>query len=87
MQNVATQSLRKGLIEYDQRRGWRGPILNKKVTKSWNKDLEEYFLEKSLDWQIAIVKSINEYSVDIETINKKKGKIDSLGIAWTKKKI
>ena len=86
LQNVATNSLRKGLIEYDQRRGWRGPILNKKVTKSWKKDLEEYFLEKSLDWQIAIVKSISEYSADIETINNKKGKIDSLGIAWTKKK-
>ena len=86
LQNVATQSLRKGLIEYDQRRGWRGPILNKKITQTWNKDLDEHFLEKSLDWQIAIVKNINEYSADIETINKKKGKIVSSGIAWTKKK-
>ena len=26
-QKIATQSLRKGLIEYDQRKGWRGPII------------------------------------------------------------
>ena len=33
LQDIATNSLRKGLIEYDQRRGWRGPIINKKISK------------------------------------------------------
>ena len=28
LQKVATNSLRKGLIAYDRRKGWRGPILN-----------------------------------------------------------
>ncbi len=85
LQNIATYSLRKGLIEYDQRRGWRGPIINKKVTKYWNNNLEEHFLEKSLGWQIAIVKNIKEFYVDIETNDKKKGKINLQGIRWTKK--
>ena len=30
LQSIATQSLRKGLITYDRRKGWRGPIANKK---------------------------------------------------------
>ena len=34
LQKIATQSLRKGLIEYDKRKGWRGPLLNKTYTKN-----------------------------------------------------
>ncbi len=85
LQNIATYSLRKGLIEYDQRRGWRGPITNKKISNNWNKNLEEHFLEKSLGWKIAIIKKIDEFSIDIETNDKKKGKINSKGLSWTKK--
>ena len=85
LQNIATHSLRKGLIDYDQRRGWRGAIINKKNINNWNKNLEDYFLEKSLEWQIAIVKTIREFNVDIETFDKQEGKINLQGIAWTKK--
>ena len=87
LQNTATSSLRRGLIDYDQRKGWRGPIVNKKVLKDWNKDLNDYNLEKSLDWKIAIVKKINEFSIEIETEGKKNGVINSGGVSWTKKKI
>ena len=31
----ALQSLRKGIEDYDQRRGWRGPITNKIKNKNW----------------------------------------------------
>ncbi len=87
LQNTATGSLRKGLIEYDQRKGWRGSIVNKKVVKDWNKGLNDYDLEKSLGWKIAIVKKINQFSVEIETEDKKNGVIKTGGISWTKKKI
>ena len=30
LQNLATNSLRKGLERYDRRKGWRGPLTNKK---------------------------------------------------------
>ena len=33
LQKIATQSLRKGLISYDKRKGWRGPLLNIKNYK------------------------------------------------------
>ena len=35
LQKIATQSLRKGLQEYDKRKGWRGPIKNIKYSKDW----------------------------------------------------
>ena len=29
IQSTSTQALRKGLINYDRRKGWRGPIIKK----------------------------------------------------------
>ena len=84
-QSIATKSLRYGLIKYDRRKGWRGPVLNKKYSVSWIKDLKKYKLEKSLDWELAIVKKINKFSVIIETENKNNGQIDYADISWTKK--
>ena len=37
LQKIATQSLRDGLVSYDKRRGWRGPILKKKNLKNLDK--------------------------------------------------
>ena len=85
LQFIATQSLREGLEEYDKRKGWRGPILNKKITNQWNKNLKKYKLEKSIGWNLAIVKKINKFSVEIETEKKKKGIIKYQDISWIKK--
>ncbi len=87
LQSNATQSLREGLEEYDKRKGWRGPILNKKISDQWNKDLKKYKLEKSIKWKIAIVKKINKFSVEIETEDKKKGIIKYDDVSWTKKEL
>ena len=35
----ALKSLRKGIEDYDRRRGWRGPITNKKKNKNWEKNI------------------------------------------------
>ena len=85
LQKIANQSLRYGLISYDKRNGWRGPITNKDFSKKWYKDLEKYELEESISWEIAIVKKIEQFSVDIETKNKTKGVIQYKDISWTKK--
>ena len=85
LQKIATQSLREGLIEYDKRKGWRGPIKNIKLYNSWSKNLDEYKLENSINWKIAIVKRINKFSAEIETTDKTKGIIKYQDITWTKK--
>ena len=74
IQAIATKSLRDGLIEYDKRKGWRGALTNKKNINNWNNNLEKYHLEKSIEWNLAIIKKINKFSVEIETDNKIKGK-------------
>ena len=87
LQSIATQSLREGLEKYDKRKGWRGPILNKKITDQWNKNLKKYKLEKSIDWNLAIVKKINKFSVEIETEKKVQGIIKYEDVSWTKKEL
>ena len=85
LQKIATQSLRDGLISYDKRKGWRGPILNKKLSINWNVGLNKFELEKSINWDLAIIKKIDKFSVEIETQRTQKGIIEYKDISWTKK--
>ncbi len=84
-QKIATNSLRDGLVSYDQRKGWRGPLTNKIYKSNWNKDLKKFYLEKSIGWSLAIVKKINKFSAEIETEDKIQGVIKYKDISWTKK--
>ena len=84
-QKIATETLRNGLISYDKRKGWRGALINKDYSKKWSKNLEKFNLESSINWELAIVKKINKFSVEIETKKKKNGIIKFKDISWTKK--
>ncbi len=84
-QKIATISLRNGLISYDQRKGWRGPLTSKIYNNNWNKELKKFNLEKSIGWSLAIVKKINKFSAEIETEDKIQGVIKYKDISWTKK--
>ena len=86
LQKVATQSLRNGLVSYDRRKGWRGPIKNIKYSKDWYKNIEKKFkLEKSIEWQMVIVKKINQFNSIVETKDNSQGVINYKDISWTKK--
>ena len=86
LQKIATDSLRNGLIAYDQRKGWRGPITNIQYDDNWYKNIDKkYKLENSINWQVAIVKEIGQFQTKIETIDKLSGLIKYSEISWTKK--
>ena len=85
LQRIATESLRDGLIDYDKRRGWRGALKNIKYSENWFDKFKEYQLEKTLGWEVAIVKKISKFSATIETENKENGSIKFDDISWTKK--
>tara|TARA_S200000501_G_scaffold370757_1_gene412522 strand:+ start:105 stop:2444 length:2340 start_codon:yes stop_codon:yes gene_type:complete len=84
LQNLASSSLRKGLLDYDKRNGWRGPLANRK-SKEWNKNLENFYLEKTIGWEIAIVKRVDKFETVIQTANKENGIIRYEDINWTRK--
>ena len=85
LQTIATKSLREGLIKYDKRKGWRGVITNRNYNDNWSKDLNEFKLEKSINWNLSIVKKVNQFSSEIETQDGLNGKIEYSDISWTKK--
>ncbi len=86
LQKIATESLRNGLIAYDQRKGWRGPITNIKYDDNWHKNInKKYKLENSINWEIAIVREIGQFQTKIETEDKLSGLIKYNEISWTKK--
>ena len=85
LQKIAIKSLREGLINYDKRKGWRGPLLRKKKIADWKDELDPFKLEKSINWNLAIIKKINKFSVEIETENNLNGIIKYENISWIKK--
>ncbi|MDC3117247.1 PBP1A family penicillin-binding protein [Candidatus Pelagibacter sp.] len=86
LQKIATESLRNGLISYDQRKGWRGPIKNMINDDNWHSNIgKKHKLENSINWEIAIVKEIGQFQTKIETINTSNGFINYNEISWTKK--
>ena len=88
LQKIATDSLRNGLISYDKRKGWRGPLVNLNYDNDWFKKVDKkYFLEKSINWKIAIVKDVKKFEVTIETLDRLEGIIKYKDISWTKKEL
>ena len=85
MQKIATESLREGLQEFDKRKGWRGPLTNINKNENWKDDLVKFNLEKSLEWELAVVNRIDKFESIIETLSGKKGVINFNDIDWTRK--
>ncbi len=84
LQEKAVQSLRQGLVDFDKKKGWRGPLLNIKYSSNWSKNLKDFKLEESIGWKLSIIKKINRFSVEIETIDRTEGIIEFSSIDWTK---
>ena len=85
LQKIAIKSLREGLIDYDKRKGWRGPLLRGKKKTNWKGNLEKFELEGSINWNLAIIKKVDKFSVEIETKNNLNGIIKYENISWIKK--
>ena len=85
LQKIAIKSLRAGLISYDKRKGWRGALLRDKKLNNWKNKIDRFKLEKSINWDLAIVKKIDKLSIEIETENELSGVIKYKNISWIKK--
>jgi len=78
----ALKSLRKGIEDFDQRRGWRGAITNKIKNKNWKNKILQYKLDPTLQWNIAEIVSINDSQINFRIINEDRK--DSEGVLLLK---
>ena len=82
----ALKSLRKGIEDYDHRKGWRGPITNKIKNKNWKTIVLQYKLDPTLNWKFAEIISLGENNIDFKIINEKQSTLGSLlkkDLKWT----
>tara|TARA_Y100000768_G_scaffold111526_1_gene82128 strand:- start:9981 stop:12344 length:2364 start_codon:yes stop_codon:yes gene_type:complete len=83
----ALKSLRKGIEDYDRRRGWRGPITNKLKNKNWKNKISQFKLDPTLNWYFAEITSLDENQIRFKIIDKKKdvinGKLVYQKVKWT----
>ncbi len=70
----ALKSLRKGIENYDRRKGWRGPITNKIKDNNWKNTISKFKLDPTLNWQFAEIISINNSEIKFEIIDNNKKK-------------
>ena len=57
----------------------------RKYNNKWSKNLTDLKLEETIGWKLSIVKKINRFSAEIETIDGNQGVIEYASINWTKK--
>jgi penicillin-binding protein 1A len=82
----ALKSLRKGIEDYDRRKGWRGAITNKIKNKNWQKTVSQFKIDPTLNWEFAEISSLDDSQIQFNIINKKKelkGTLFLKNIKWT----
>ena len=67
----ALKSLRKGIEEYDRRRGWRGPVTNKIKNKNWKNKISQFKLDPTLNWDLAEIIYLDNEKIEFKIINTK----------------
>ncbi len=86
LQKISDTALKKGLIAYDQRHGWRGPLAHFNTLDSWKEKLENFPLPQgTLDWKKSVVLDISPRYIIIGFPDGKKGKIAFSSIKWARR--
>lgn len=66
MQLEARKALQDGLVDYDERRGYRGPVKQIATSQDWGAELAKVpTLSDVPEWQVAVVLSVSDQAVDI----------------------
>ncbi|MTJ80138.1 MAG: penicillin-binding protein 1A, partial [Telmatospirillum sp.] len=86
LQEIATRVLRNGLIAYDRRHGWRGPVTRIEAGAGWNRRLAALAPRPELaPWPVAMVLAVNEPgAAEIGFADGRKGRIPMAELRWAR---
>jgi penicillin-binding protein 1A len=90
LQDEAGRSLRDGLIAYDRRHGWRGPVQRIGVGAEWQVRLSKVPPVPGADtagWQTALVLGTENDSARIGFVDGSKGFIPMSELKWARKEL
>jgi penicillin-binding protein 1A len=87
LQKIAVKALRDGLMAYDKRHGWRGPVANLKDMNDWANDLTKIATPEGMlpEWQMAVVLSLKKTSAQIGFEDGSKETLTLDGVRWARK--
>jgi penicillin-binding protein 1A len=85
LQIITTKALQKGLIDYDKRHGYRGPIDNIKQENWYDLVLKKY--SKPTLFDFARIVNVSSNKIAIETNNKQYSNISIKGHDWLRRYI
>jgi penicillin-binding protein 1A len=88
LQAIARKALRDGLIAYDRRHGWRGPLA--KIPLDANRNVRLAQLERPAalgEWRLAVVTGIERDSAQIAFADGSEGVIAFEDLAWARKEL
>ncbi|MGE4371518.1 MAG: penicillin-binding protein 1A [Xanthobacter sp.] len=98
LQALAKKTLSAGLVRYDERRGWRGPVTTIPLTGDWGEELGKVKELSDIPWQLAVVLDVNKSNASIglqpphdksgrRTTERDVGIIPASGVKWTGKSL
>jgi len=86
LQAVAVKSLRDGLVAYDQRHGWRGPVTHLPSMSSWAEQVSKVPLPDGTDdWRLAAVIDSGADDARIGFADGKTAMLQMADMRWTGK--
>ena len=92
LQAFADAALRRGLVAYDKRHGWRGSVANLKEGQNerwadgWRQKLKKVQAPAGHgDWSLALVLEIDDKGADIGMIDGRRGRIPMTELTWARK--
>src|SRR6201996_626422 len=86
LQEIAVRSLRDGLVSYDQRHGWRGPVTHLPNMNSWAEQLSKVPPPDGAEtWRMAVVINSEADSAKIGFTDGKTAELQMSDMRWTGK--
>lgn len=86
LQEIAERAFRYGIVQYDRRHGWRGPIARYSNIVGWPDRLGDIPLQKGMlpDWQIALVTKVTSKGVDLGFAGGDQHPLHPEDVEWSK---
>jgi penicillin-binding protein 1A len=88
IQPVVEKALRDGLVSYDRRHGWRGPIAKLSSIENWKAELAKQVEARpplgQPGWQVAVVLKVENDRAVIGTADGKEGNIPFAEMSWAR---
>jgi len=89
LQDIATRQLRAGLVAYDKRHGWRGPLAHFDIISNWQKQLMDFEVPSAMidGWKMAVVLKTTTNNATIGFADGSEGKLLLQYLAWAEKNL